>query len=133
MITQGMSVFYKKDMFDGLIHTASDTYKAALFTSLADLAPQTETYTSANETAGPGYTPGGKTITGFKSYIDGESVVLTFENIVWKNASIKAGGFLIYNASKANKSVFIGSFGGDIVSTNDTFTIEIPETGLVRL
>lgn len=137
-ITQGIANQAKADFLAG-IHLAADTYKIALFTSAATIGPTTATYASTNEVAnGNGYTTGGATLSGFAAALVGTTGVLDFAvDPTWPASSITARGFMIYNSSKSNKVLYVGDFGADITSTNDTFTVTFPaadaSNGLVRI
>lgn len=123
---------YKKELLDG-VHAAADTYKIALFTDAATLGAATTAYATTNEITGSGYTAGGKSLTGFATGLDGSTAYLTFTDIAWTSATITARGCLIYNSSKSNKAVAAFDFGGNISSTNGTFTVDFPGTGATSL
>ena len=137
-LTQGITLQAKQDWLSG-VHAAADTYKIALYTSSATYGPTTTTYSSTNEVAnGNGYTTGGATLSGFNVTLDGTTAILDFTtDPTWAAATITARGFMIYNSSKSNKALFVGDFGSDVSSTNDTFTVSFPapaaSTGLIRI
>ena len=105
----------------------------ALFTDAATLGAATTAYATTNEITGSGYTAGGKSLTGFATGLDGSTAYLTFTDIAWTSATITARGCLIYNSSKSNKAVAAFDFGGNISSTNGTFTVDFPGTGATSL
>lgn len=43
------------------------------------------------------------------------------------NATITAGGFMIYNAFEDNSVLFVGSWGANYSSTNGPFTVNIAD------
>lgn len=131
-ITSAICNSYKKELLDG-VHAAADTYKIALFTDAATLGAATTAYATTNEITGSGYTAGGKSLTGFATGLDGSTAYLTFADIAWTSATITARGCLIYNSSKSNKAVAAFDFGGNISSTNGTFTVDFPGTGATSL
>lgn len=131
-ITSAICNSYKKELLDG-VHAAADTYKIALFTDAATLGAATTAYATTNEITGSGYTAGGKSLTGFATGLDGSTAYLTFTDIAWTSATITARGCLIYNSSKSNKAVAAFDFGGNISSTNGTFTVDFPGTGATSL
>jgi hypothetical protein len=51
---------------------------------------------------------------------------VSFANTAWASASFTVRGALIYNASKANRSVAVLDFGADKTVSNQTFTIQFP-------
>ena len=129
MITQSIATSYKSELLSG-VHTSTDTYKIALYTSSATLGASTTAYSTSNEVAGTGYTAGGNTLVGFT--VSGTSLDFTTDP-VWSSATITARGALVYNASKSNKAVAIYDFGSDIASTNGDFTVSINALGLLGL
>ena len=134
-ITTTMTNSYKQDILSGT-QTSSDTYKIALYTSLATLDASTTAYSTTNEVVGTGYTAGGATLSGFTTGLSGSTAYLTFTNPTWSTSTITARGCLIYNSSKSNKSVAAYDFGGDVTSTAGTFTVNFPAagaTGLIRI
>ena len=137
-LTQGICNQAKADFLGG-VHLSTDTYKIALFVAAATYGPTTSVYSSVNEVAnGNGYTTGGATLSGFAASLSGSTGVLDFTtDPTWPTSSITARGFVIYNSSKSNKTLYVGDFGGDVTSTNDTFTVTLPvadaTTGLIRI
>ena len=136
-ITQAIPTSFKAEILQG-IHDSADTYKMALYTSVATLGTSTTAYSAANEVVGTGYTAGGVTLSGFNVTTSGTTAILDFTtDPSWANASITARGALIYNSSKSNKAVYVLDFGSDITSTNGTFAVTLPEpdatNGLIRL
>ena len=51
---------------------------------------------------------------------------VSFNNPSWTSASFTCRGALIYNASKANRSIAVLNFGADRTVTNGTFTVTFP-------
>lgn len=134
-ITTAICNSYKQEILEG-VHASTDTYKIALFTSSATLGAATTAYSTTNEVSGTGYTAGGINLTNFTSGLDGSTAYITFDDAVWTSATITARGALIYNSSKSNKAVAVFDFGGDVVSTSGTFTVDLPVAGanaLIRI
>lgn len=134
-ITTAICNSYKKEILQG-VHAEGDTYKIALFTSSASLGAATTAYSTTNEVSGAGYTAGGKNLDTPSIDLSGGTAYLTFADPSWTSATITARGCLIYNASKGNKAVAAYDFGGDVVSVNGTFTVDLPAAGassLVRI
>ena len=134
-ITTAICNSYKQEILEG-VHASTDTYKIALFTSSATLGAATTAYSTTNEVSGTGYTAGGVNLANFTSGLDGSTAYITFDDASWANATITARGALIYNASKSNKAVAVFDFGGDVVSTSGTFTVDLPVAGanaLIRI
>ena len=136
-ITQAIPTSFKAEILQG-IHDSADTYKMALYTSVATLGTSTTAYSATNEVSGTGYTAGGQVLSGFNVTTSGTTAILDFTtDPFWENATITARGALIYNSSKSNKAVYVLDFGSDIISTNGTFAITLPTpdaaNGLIRL
>ena len=131
-ITTTLCNSYKKEILDGT-HSSADTYKLALYTDAATLDADTTAYSSTNEVSGIGYTAGGVELTGFTSGLSGSTAYVTFTDPALTLATITARGCLIYNSSKSNKAVACFDFGGNITSTNGTFTLDLPAAGASAL
>jgi hypothetical protein len=109
------------------VHLSGDVYKIALYTSTATLNKSTTAYATTNEVTGTGYTAGGATLTGLTTALDTDTAYIDWTtDPTWPAATITARGGLIYNSSKSNKAVAVLDFGGDITSTNGTFTVTLP-------
>jgi len=132
MISQGQCNIFKKNCLSGLENFAagtSYTYKIALYTSLANLTPDTLAYSTAGEITGSGYTAGGKvlTISQVPTYdAANDTAYVNFANVVWNPASFTARAALIYN-STTNAAVAVIDFGSDKTNTAaGTFTVTFP-------
>lgn len=135
-ITQAIPDSFKTDIFTG-VHTSSDVYKMALYTSTATVDKTTTAYSATNEVVGTGYTAGGTTMTGFSVTLSGDTSVMDWTtDPSWTTATITARGALIYNSSKSNKAVLVIDLGADKTSTAGTFTVQLPTpdatNGLIR-
>jgi hypothetical protein len=126
MITQTQTTSFKEELYEGVHNLLTDTIKIALYTALADLGADTTVYSTNNEITGTGYVAGGNTLAGATVQASGSTVYVSFNNTSWANASFTCRGALLYNASKANRSVAVLNFGNDKIVTNQTFTIEFP-------
>jgi hypothetical protein len=131
-ITSAICNSYKQEIIEG-VHSSSDVYKIALYTSSATLGASTTAYSSTNEVSGTGYSAGGATLSGFTSGLSGSTAYLTFTDVAIANATITARGCLIYNSSKSNKAVAVFDFGSEISSVNGTFTVDFPGAGASSL
>jgi len=132
MISQGQCNIFKQNCLSGLENFAVGTsyvYKIALYTSLANLTPDTTTYSVTGEITGPGYTTGGKTLTVSQvpTYdASNDTAFISFANVAWSPASFTARAALIYNAT-TNAAVAVIDFGSDKINTAaGTFTIAFP-------
>ena len=130
MIIQCVTNSFRSEMLQGIHDLATDTLKLALYTGSANLYPTTTAYSTTQEVVASGYTAGGIVLTGVTistgtaSTTDPAVVYVNFNNVVW-TAALTARGGLIYNTSKANRSIAILDFGSDKTSTT-TFTVQMP-------
>lgn len=138
MITAGMTNSFKEQILLGVHDLSTDTLKMALYTANAVLGPNTTAYTATEEVVGPGYTAGGETLTNVSvslSVTQGIAYV-SFDNPTWNAATFATRGALIYNASKANKSIAVLNFGIDQTMLSQQFQIQLPtnspDTAIIR-
>ena len=136
MITQTQTTSFKEELYEGIHDLLTDTIKIALYTANADLGASTTVYTTDQEVAGTGYTAGGVTVTNVTVESSGTTAYVSFDNPQWTGASFTCRGALIYNSSKANRSIAVLNFGNDKIVTNGTFTVTMPAntatTALIR-
>lgn len=103
----------------------SEQFMLALYTSAAELGPDTTAYTAAGEVSGKGYKPGGISLKNPRVWVDRGAACLTFDSVNISVATITARGFLIYCKTKGNRAVFVGDWAGEYTSTEGPFTIPI--------
>jgi hypothetical protein len=126
MIVQTQTTSFKAELYEGIHDLIDDTIKIALFNANADLVASTTAYSTNQEVTGTGYTAGGNTLTGATVRSSGTTAYVSFDNTTWSGASFTCRGALIYNSSKADRSVAILNFGSDKIVANGTLTIEFP-------
>jgi len=128
MIIQNICNSYKKELFEGL-HCNLDEYKIALYSYSAILNKHTTSYNEINdEVSGEGYIIGGKVLKGFKTLLDDDVAILTFDDVLWEFATITARGALIYNNSTPKKSaVAVLDLKDTYSSINGEFKIIFPK------
>jgi hypothetical protein len=135
MIIQTQTTSFKKELFQAIQNLATDNLFIALYTGNATLDADTTAYITTNEVVGTGYTAGGKQLTGVTINTENNAVYINFNNVTWDPAAFTVRGALIYNSSKANRSIAVLNFGSDKTCTN-TFTITMPSntvsTALIR-
>jgi hypothetical protein len=124
-IVQTQTTSFKKELYQGIHDLTVDTLKIALYTANVDLNEATTAYSTDNEITGTGYVAGGKIITGVTIDSSGFTAYVSFDNVVWSPAAFTTRCALIYNSSKANRSIAVLDFGSDKTATN-TFTITLP-------
>jgi len=124
-IVQTQTTSFKEELYEGIHNLLTDEIRIALFTAQADLNAATTAYSSTNEITGTGYTATGKVMTGVTVQSSGTTAYVSFANVTWNPAVFTARCALIYNATKANRSIAVLDFGSDKTATN-TFTITMP-------
>jgi hypothetical protein len=130
MIIQSITNSFREEMLKGVHDLATDTLKLALYTGSANLYPTTAAYTSVGEVVASGYVAGGVVLTGVTIQVAAANnvqpsvVYVDFADAVF-NAALTARGALIYNASKADRSIAVLDFGADKTSTA-VFTVQMP-------
>jgi hypothetical protein len=124
-IVQTQTTSFKLELYQAIHNFTTDTFKIALYSGSANINEATTVYSTSNEVTGPGYTAGGIALTGVVLGSENYTAYVNFANAVF-GASVTARCALIYNSSKANRSVAVLDFGADKTSTN--FTITMPAT-----
>lgn len=123
-MTSGMCHAFKVDLLKRL---HGDTFKIALYRSIATLSISTPSYTDLGEVESiGGYKAGGVTLKDLVIGEHGETASLDWSDPVWPTATIRARAALIYNASRGNVAVAVLVFKEDIASTNAPFTVKFP-------
>lgn len=134
-IVQTQTTSFKKELYQGIHDLSTDVIKIALYTGNANLNADTTAYSSSSEITGTGYTAGGKVMTGVTIESSGYTAYVNFANVVWNPGVFTARCALIYNSSKANRSIAVLDFGSDKTTTS-SFTITMPAntatTALIR-
>ena len=126
-IVQTQTTSFKKELYEAVHNLLTDVLKIALYTASANLNEATTVYSSANEVTGAGYVAGGVVVTGVTISSSGYTAYVDFADVIF-NASVTSRCALIYNVSKANKSIAVLDFGSDKTSAN--FTITMPSNTL---
>jgi hypothetical protein len=121
-ITSGITTAAKMVFLQAVLN---DNCKLALYSGSANIGPDTPTYTPNGEVTGLGYKAGGMALKNCRVWEDRGSTMLTWDSPTWNNATISAGGFMIYDASKGNTALFVGSWGGEYRSTYGPFTVNL--------
>ena len=122
-IVQTQTTSFKTELYTAIHNLSTDTLKIALYTANADLNEATTIYTTSSEVTGGGYAAGGVVLTGVTISSDGYPAYVNFNNASF-SAAVTARCALIYNASKANRSIAVLDFGSD--KTSSSFIITMP-------
>ena len=134
-IVQTQTTSFKAELYQGIHALTTDVIKIALYTASADLNADTTVYSASNEITGGTYSAGGLQLTPVtvSSSTSDATAYVGFPNVSWSGL-MTARCALIYNSSKANRSIAVLDFGSDKTST--TFTITMPAntstTALIR-
>ena len=139
-ITQTQTTSFKEELYEAVHNFNTDVFKIALYTSSADLGPNTTVYTTVGEVAtGGGYTAGGKTLTGATVSTGFGTAYVSFNTpVTWTGATFTARGALIYNSSKGNRAVAVYNFGQDQnAGQANSFNVNMPantaQEALIRM
>ena len=124
-IVQTQTTSFKAELYQAIHDLTTNTLKIALYTANVDLNEATTVYSTTNEITGTGYVAGGKVLTGVTVNSSGSTAYVSFDNVTWNPAAFTTRCALIYNSTKANRSIAVLDFGSDKTSTT-TFTITFP-------
>jgi hypothetical protein len=137
MITAGLTNSFKEQLLLGVHDFSADVMKIALYTSAADLSPATTQYSTSDEVSGIGYTAGGEVLLNVTVNLQQGIAYVSFDTPTWNAATFTTRGALIYNFTKANKSVAVLNFGLDQTMLSQQFQILLPpndpESALIRV
>lgn len=124
-IVQTQTTSFKAELYQGIHALTTDVIKIALYTANANLNADTTVYSSSNEITGGTYSAGGLQLTPVtvSSSTSDATAYVGFPNVSWSGL-MTARCALIYNSSKANRSIAVLDFGSD--KTSSTFTITMP-------
>ena len=123
-IVQTQTTSFKAQLYQGIHDLTTDVIKIALYDGNANLNAATTAYSTTNEVVASGYSAGGLVLTPITVNSSGYTAYVGFPNVTW-TAALTTRCALIYNSSKANRSVAVLDFGADKTSTI-TFTITMP-------
>jgi len=124
---------FKKELLQGShdFDASTDTYKLAMYTSLATLGKSTTNYITNNEVTSSSYTAGGKALVNQGVKMSSAVAITSFANVSWTGVTLSARGSLIYNTQTnggtgTTDAVCVLDFGGVKTATSGTFTIQFP-------
>ena len=111
--------------------SGGDTFKLAMYTSVATLGASTENYATTNEVSSSGYTAGGSALVNQGVKVSSGVAITDFADLSFTGVTLTARGALIYNTttdggSGTTDAVCVLDFGGDKTATAGTFTIQFP-------
>lgn len=105
----GLTFSFAEELFEAIHDFDGDTFKAALYTD--EKGQDLTAYTATNEISGTGYTAGGATANLTLARTN-NTVNLTLTDLTITNPQT-AKSFLIYNSSKANRSMLVGPLSAE--------------------
>jgi len=124
---------FKKELLQGShdFDASTDTYKLAMYTSLATLGKSTTNYITNNEVTSSSYTAGGKALVNSGVKMSSAVAFTDFADVSWTGVTLSARGSLIYNTQTnggtgTTDAVCVLDFGGVKTATSGTFTIQFP-------
>lgn len=126
---------FKKQLLAGehdFDSSGGDTFKLAMYTSVATLGASTTNYDTANEVSSPsGYTAGGKALVNSGVKVSSGVAITNYADLSFTGVTLTARGALIYNTTtdggtNTTEAVAVLDFGGDKTATSGTFTIQFP-------
>ena len=126
---------FKKQLLGGehdFDSSGGDTFKLAMYTSVATLGASTTNYTTSEEVSSPsGYSAGGKALVNSGVKVSSGVAITDFSDLSFTGVTLTARGALIYNTttdggSNTTEAVAVLDFGGDKTATSGTFTIQFP-------
>lgn len=138
-IQAGTAFQFLNDQLSGMHDLVNDTLFFAMYTTKANIDPQTVDLRSAlsNELIGAGYTAGGVQITQTVIYTPGGArPVIDFADLTfggganWGITNDAAAGGVIYNTTagpQQGKVIWVISFGGGRSVNNGTFKVNWPD------
>lgn len=139
---QTMTVSCKQELLEGIHDFTTDVMYLALYKDSASLGIATTAYTATGETAGAGYPAGGAALLNPVVTNDGQTAYVTFDDLTFAGVTLTGAnqvmGALIYNSSKANRSVCVLNFGSNKqTSPAGSITIQMPaasgSTAIIRV
>jgi len=127
---------FKKELLQGshdfdTSGDGGDTFKLAMYTSVATLGASTANYSTSNEVSSSGYTAGGSALVNQGVKVSSAIAITDFADLSFTGVTLTARGALIYNTTTnggtgTTDAVAVLDFGGDKTATAGTFTIQFP-------
>ncbi len=125
---------FKKQLLAGehdFDSAGGDTFKLAMYTSVATLGASTTNYSTSQEVSSSGYSAGGKALVNQGVKVSSGVAITSYADLSFTGVTLTARGALIYNTttdggSNTTEAVAVLDFGGDKTATSGTFTIQFP-------
>lgn len=108
-----MTNSFRQEVLQGTHDLLNDTLKMALYRPAATLDVTTAVYTSSNEASGGAYVAGGATVANVTIALVGSEVHVSCDDISWLTVDGTVRYALLYNSSKAMKSIAVYDLSAD--------------------
>ena len=125
---------FRGELFSGTHNFANggNSFKIALYTSLAAYSTSSTAYLTTNEVSASGgsnYVAAGKVLAS-QAVASGTAVAsVDFADSTINSATFTAAFAAIYNDAKSDKLCVVLDFGGNKTATNGSFVISFPDPG----
>lgn len=126
MIFQSLTRSFRIELLGAIHDLSTDTIMIALYGPSASINDGTTAYSALGESIGAGYIAGGQVVTATISQDSYGLVIVDFADVTFPLVSITARGALVYNSSKANRSIMAIDFGLAITRSAADLTIRFP-------
>lgn len=127
VLFQSITNSFALELLQAIHDFTGDTFKLALYTSDATNDETLAAYTTTNEVSGTGYTAGGEVLTTVAPVFSNGVAYPDFADLTFSAltvSDIRSG--VIYNSSKANRTVCVLDFGRSISKTAQDFVVRFP-------
>ena len=125
---------FKTNLLKGVFNfdtsgNGGNTFKCALYTSIAGYSAASTVYQTGNEvsSSGTNYTTAGNNLTNNGVAIASNIAYIDFADLTFSSVTLTAAGAAIYKSTGGgNQLVLVLDFGGNKTATNGDFVIQFP-------
>ena len=125
---------FKTNLLKGVFNfdtsgNGGNTFKCALYTSIAGYSANSTVYQTGNEvsSSGTNYTTAGNNLTNNGVAIASNIAFIDFADLTFSSVTLTAAGAAIYKSTGGgNQLVLVLDFGGNKTATNGDFVIQFP-------
>ena len=125
---------FKTNLLKGVFNfdtsgNGGNTFKCALYTSIAGYSTSSTVYQTGNEvsSSGTNYTTAGNNLTNAGVAIASNIAFIDFNDLTFPSVTLTAAGAAIYKSTGGgNQLVLVLDFGGNKTATNGDFVIQFP-------
>ena len=125
---------FKTNLLKGVFNfdtsgNGGNTFKGALYTSIAGYSASSTVYQTGNEvsSSGTNYTTAGNNLTNNGVAIASNIAYIDFADLTFSSVTLTAAGAAIYKSTGGgNQLVLVLDFGGNKTATNGDFVIQFP-------